>query len=1071
MRARPRRRRWRRGGRRTARVDADDARRASGGRGRRSSASDREELERLRRPRRAVARSTRRRGSGCSTSSPAPTGLTRRRVDVLAPRRHPGAVRAAAGRRARRRARRSRRRPIGSSPRRASCRCSRRERRSGEAFRRRDGRLLPVERRASCATRRRSCSRSSSGSSSAVARAHGRGRRRRRRERGRAARSRRGRRCRASSGAMVERLCLDGDGVAVVVGKAGTGKTFALGAAREAWQAAGHPGARAWRSRGAPRASCEHGAGIASTSVAALLGDLAARGRPRCRSGACSSSTRPAWSRRGSSPSSLDARRARSTASSCSSATTASCPRSRPAARSAASCSAASRSSCTENRRQVARVGARGARPAPRRPSRARRSRCYQAHDRVTVEATAERRARAARRRLVGRRRPRRGGDDRPPPRRRRRPQRPRPRAHARGRRARRRRARDCPAARSRSAIASSSSATTSASGSSTATAAASSPSIATRGAHARAARGAAGRARRATSSTSATVARRPDAAARLRDHRPRRAGPDRRPRLRARRRRRSTASWATPRSAAAARATTSTSPREPRRRARGVRARRPAPRDPIDALTAAPSRQRRAALAIDSGSRLAPRARAAHRERAPLSATQAARGGRSTPRRLVSPASPASRTPERRTRAATRLEPAAGWTLERERRLAAFVEQELQTARPVARRRPTRERGLDRDLGDRTDGDRSPIAVGGLTDELIRDSNPPTSTPSPSACSRSCRTSSPKRPCGYVDAGTLAKALGVDRSWVYAHAAGAARHSPRRRARPAALRPRPSSAALLADGTGRAADADAAQTAHEGDATRAASCCRSIPRLGATDMPPEPTGQFAVEDLADGTRAFRLRFRALGKRQREVLHERAGLRVRLRRRLGRARGARRARQRPRPRARGRLGAADAARRPRPPRRRRSPTFHEYASAWLRAKVDGVLGDKPIDANTESDYRWRLSRHLLPFFATYRLDEIDRELCLAFKARKLQEARELREAIAAGADLRDRHGRRQRPLSAVLDPQADRHARRDPRRRDRGRAASTATPPAASGCASACPSRRARSSRWTSSPR
>jgi hypothetical protein len=62
------------------------------------------------------------------------------------------------------------------------------------------------------------------------------------------------------------------------------------------------------------------------------------------------------------------------------------------------------------------------------------------------------------------------------------------------------------------------------------------------------------------------------------------------------------------------------------------------------------------------------------------------------------------------------------------------------------------------------------------------------------------------------------------------------------------------------------------------------------------------------------------------------------------------------------------------------------PTLHQYASAWLEAKVRGVLGDKPIDANTEADYRWRLTRYLLPFFAEYRLDAIDRELCAAFKA-------------------------------------------------------------------------------------
>jgi integrase len=78
-----------------------------------------------------------------------------------------------------------------------------------------------------------------------------------------------------------------------------------------------------------------------------------------------------------------------------------------------------------------------------------------------------------------------------------------------------------------------------------------------------------------------------------------------------------------------------------------------------------------------------------------------------------------------------------------------------------------------------------------------------------------------------------------------------------------------------------------------------------------------------------------------------------------------------------------------------------------------------VLGDRPIDANTQSDYRWRLSRHLLPFFGEYRLDEIDARLCQAFKAYKLREASELRAAIAAGADLRDRDNRRQRPLGAA----------------------------------------------------
>ena len=95
----------------------------------------------------------------------------------------------------------------------------------------------------------------------------------------------------------------------------------------------------------------------------------------------------------------------------------------------------------------------------------------------------------------------------------------------------------------------------------------------------------------------------------------------------------------------------------------------------------------------------------------------------------------------------------------------------------------------------------------------------------------------------------------------------------------------------------------------------------------------------------------------------------------------------------------------------------RVSTFHEYASWWLQAKVDGVLGKKPLSESTATDYRWRLRCHLLPFFAKYRLDQIDRELCLAFKAQKLREAKELRDALDAGADMRDRLGRRAVPLS------------------------------------------------------
>ena len=75
---------------------------------------------------------------------------------------------------------------------------------------------------------------------------------------------------------MVDRLLQDGDGIAVVVGRAGTGKTYALSAAREGWQAEGHQVIGAALAR---RASLElrDGAGIDATSLHALLADLRER--------------------------------------------------------------------------------------------------------------------------------------------------------------------------------------------------------------------------------------------------------------------------------------------------------------------------------------------------------------------------------------------------------------------------------------------------------------------------------------------------------------------------------------------------------------------------------------------------------------------------------------------------------------------------------------------------------------------------------------------------------------------------------------------------------------------------
>jgi len=183
--------------------------------------------------------------------------------------------------------------------------------------------------------------------------------------------------------------------------------------------------------------------------------------------------------------------------------------------------------------------------------------------------------------------------------------------------------------------------------------------------------------------------------------------------------------------------------------------------------------------------------------------------------------------------------------------------------------------------------------------------------------------------------------------------------------------------------------------------------------------MSRQSPGGIQAKVLIDGTRAFELRFRVRGRRESGTLHERRqcdcgcgggwnerSARIELGNILARVRAGVWSRDEQHPR----IAAHTAA------TSRTVPTFHEYASYWLQARTEGVLGEKPIEASTRADYLWRLRGHLLPFFAGYRLDEIDAELCLAFKAHKIREAGELRGAIEAGADVRDKRGRRTVPL-------------------------------------------------------
>jgi integrase len=167
---------------------------------------------------------------------------------------------------------------------------------------------------------------------------------------------------------------------------------------------------------------------------------------------------------------------------------------------------------------------------------------------------------------------------------------------------------------------------------------------------------------------------------------------------------------------------------------------------------------------------------------------------------------------------------------------------------------------------------------------------------------------------------------------------------------------------------------------------------------------------------LADGSRAFRIRVRINGQREPIVLHERHGCTC------GCGGGW------DEPSARTEMGnilariRAGVWERPEPPSTLVStaaggevPTYDAYAGWFLQAKVDGVIGEKPIAPNTRKKDKWRLG-YSRRFFAGVPLDEIDENLALEFKADLLAESREQQEAIAAGADLRDQNGRKVVPL-------------------------------------------------------
>jgi integrase len=85
-------------------------------------------------------------------------------------------------------------------------------------------------------------------------------------------------------------------------------------------------------------------------------------------------------------------------------------------------------------------------------------------------------------------------------------------------------------------------------------------------------------------------------------------------------------------------------------------------------------------------------------------------------------------------------------------------------------------------------------------------------------------------------------------------------------------------------------------------------------------------------------------------------------------------------------------------------------TFHEFATAYLASRK----GD--LRESTPGDYRWRLSCHLLPFFAEHLVTAIDVKLVDAYRAHKVAEREHVKDMIRAGTPPVDARGCRVRPL-------------------------------------------------------
>jgi integrase len=86
-------------------------------------------------------------------------------------------------------------------------------------------------------------------------------------------------------------------------------------------------------------------------------------------------------------------------------------------------------------------------------------------------------------------------------------------------------------------------------------------------------------------------------------------------------------------------------------------------------------------------------------------------------------------------------------------------------------------------------------------------------------------------------------------------------------------------------------------------------------------------------------------------------------------------------------------------------------TFHVFASRWWGARR------AELRPTTQADYDWRLRKHLLPFFADFRVSDITVAVVDEYRNEKVVERERIRTLAEAGMPVRDKRGQRRVALS------------------------------------------------------